>query len=62
MTDLIQFVIVTLAACAAAAAIIRPYVVRQPPGPTAGCSTCPSARMRKAAPAPEIQPLRLFRR
>jgi hypothetical protein len=62
MTDLIQFAIVTLAACAAAALIIRPYVVRQPPGRAPGCSTCPSARTRTPPSVSQTQPLRLFRR
>jgi hypothetical protein len=48
MSDVIQFVIVTLTAVAALAALVVPYI-RRPKTPTPGCSHCPSA---KRTPAP----------
>ena len=62
MNDLLQFAVVTAAAVAALAAILRPYVRPTPAGSLPGCATCPSARARRRTPVADVQPLRLIRR
>ena len=62
MNDLLQLAVVTAAAAAALAVLVRPYVRRAPAGPAPGCTTCPSKQARQRMPVSDVQPLRLIRR
>jgi hypothetical protein len=65
MSDVLQFAIVTVAAGAALAAIVRPYFRRAPIRPGEACVTCPSGRRalrQQTAASADVRPLRLIRR
>jgi hypothetical protein len=65
-SDLIQTIVVTIVALAAAALVVRRLFVSTAPAPgQEGCAGCPSAQSHapsKSKPAPDVHPAVLIRR